>query len=72
MFDSEQAMRVVRTLVDLACDLGLEPLAEGIDDPRQAECLQALGCRLGQGFLYAEPLPLPAFVAWFRRQAGRA
>ncbi len=68
MFDSEDNMRIVRTILDLANDLGMVPLAEGIDDPRQAEQLRALGCRMGQGFLYAQPMPLAEFVAWYRQR----
>jgi predicted signal transduction protein with EAL and GGDEF domain len=36
-------------------------VAEGIARPTQQARLQALGCRLGQGFLFAEPLD-PAYV----------
>jgi diguanylate cyclase (GGDEF)-like protein/PAS domain S-box-containing protein len=37
--------------------LGLEVVAEGIEYQEQSETLQELGCELGQGFLFAKPMP---------------
>ena len=68
MFNGDQNMRIVRTILDLAHDLGMESLAEGIDAERQAQMLLQLGCRNGQGYLFAKPLPLEDFVLWFRGQ----
>ena len=39
----------------LILGLGLELIAEGVETPAQADDLMALGCKLGQGFLYAKP-----------------
>jgi EAL domain-containing protein (putative c-di-GMP-specific phosphodiesterase class I) len=50
-------------------DLGHGSLAEGVDDPRSDEQL-ALGCQMVQGYLYAKPMPIEAFITWFR--AGQA
>lgn len=51
---------VVRAVVALAGSLGLSVVAEGIETQAQANALRALGCHLGQGFLFATPGPLPA------------
>ena len=51
---------VVRAVVALAGSLGLSVVAEGIETQAQADALCALGCHLGQGFLFAKPGPLPA------------
>jgi EAL domain-containing protein (putative c-di-GMP-specific phosphodiesterase class I) len=32
-------------------------VAEGIEHVQQGECLRAMGCRYGQGYLYARPMP---------------
>ena len=48
---------IVEMLLILARSLGLEVIAEGIETERQWESLRRLGCRLGQGFLFAYPLP---------------
>jgi len=68
MFDSEENMRIVRTIIDLANDLGMVPLAEGVDDPRQLEQLRQLGCKMVQGYLYAKPMPIEEFIAWCTRK----
>jgi diguanylate cyclase (GGDEF)-like protein/PAS domain S-box-containing protein len=44
--------------------LGLEVVAEGIEEPEQIGTLRDLGCELGQGFLFARPMPHPALVSY--------
>jgi diguanylate cyclase (GGDEF)-like protein/PAS domain S-box-containing protein len=44
------------TILKLAQDLDLKPVAEGIERPDQLERLLELHCDLGQGFLFAKPL----------------
>lgn len=46
---------IVKTIIAMAQNLGLETIAEGIELDAQASALQALGCRQAQGFLYAPP-----------------
>jgi EAL domain-containing protein (putative c-di-GMP-specific phosphodiesterase class I) len=61
---------LVRTIVDLADSLGLRAVAEGIEDHRQLARLRELGCRLGQGYLFARPLAAHA-VTELLRGGGR-
>ncbi len=49
---------IVRSTVDLAHSLGLDVVAEGIEDLGTATALRELGCDLGQGFHYAHPVPV--------------
>ena len=51
---------VVRTIVALAHSLNMRVTAEGIEQLEQAAHLRALGCQLGQGFLFARPAPANA------------
>jgi diguanylate cyclase (GGDEF)-like protein len=51
--------RVVATVMALAETLDLEVIAEGIERPEDAAELVGLGCRIGQGFLYARPAEGP-------------
>jgi len=67
MFETEENMRIVRTIIELAKDLGMVSLAEGIDEERQVEQLKRLGCKIGQGYLYSKPLSQANFIAWFKR-----
>jgi EAL domain-containing protein (putative c-di-GMP-specific phosphodiesterase class I) len=50
------AEALARAVVTLASTFGLDTVAEGIEHAEQVDCLRRLGCRLGQGYHYAEPL----------------
>ena len=49
--------RIVAAVVDLAANLGLRSIAEGIETKHQLERLRELGCDQAQGYLFARPLP---------------
>lgn len=53
----ESGPRLVRAIIDLAHDLGLPTLAEGVEQQAQADWLGAQGCDFAQGFLFERPLP---------------
>ena len=53
---------VVRAIIALAQSLGLDVVAEGIETETQREALLALGCRSGQGYLFAKPKPLREII----------
>jgi EAL domain-containing protein (putative c-di-GMP-specific phosphodiesterase class I) len=48
---------LVRSIVELAAALGIEVVAEGIEQVDQAHILRALNCSTGQGFLWSRPVP---------------
>jgi EAL domain-containing protein (putative c-di-GMP-specific phosphodiesterase class I) len=56
MTDGEQPLQIVRTIIELARVLGMDVVAEGIETAEQYRLLRDLGCRFGQGFLFARPL----------------
>ncbi len=56
MSDSAEATAIVHTLVELSRLLGIESLAEGIEDQAHLEQLRSQRCDHGQGFLFARPL----------------
>ena len=58
----------VRVIVGIGDALGLKVVAEGIEEEVQAERLRALGCRLGQGFLFAKPGPAAEIEAFLAAQ----
>ena len=66
--DPDGDSRLVRGIIELANSLELQLVAEGIELPEQRDALRALGCPLGQGFLFARPLELPALHALLREQ----
>ena len=57
MNDGDKSAAIVKTILMLGENLGIEVVAEGIETRQQLESLQMLGCRLGQGFLFAKPMP---------------
>ncbi|GGD02260.1 putative bifunctional diguanylate cyclase/phosphodiesterase [Aureimonas glaciei] len=46
---------IVEALIDIARKLGMNTVAEGVEDAAQAECLRDMGCVLGQGYHFARP-----------------
>jgi diguanylate cyclase (GGDEF)-like protein len=61
-----QDRAIVKTIVDLAKNLGLHTVAEGVETRAQATLLHALGVDELQGYLFAQPMPVDAFEAWMR------
>jgi EAL domain-containing protein (putative c-di-GMP-specific phosphodiesterase class I) len=56
MASSERSSALIHTLVQLGKSLGLDTVAEGIEEQEQLEQLRDEQCDTGQGFLYAKPL----------------
>lgn len=56
MCEDEMSMRLVRSVLSLSQNLGLQSIAEGVETLRQEEVLRELGCDVAQGFHYARPM----------------
>jgi predicted signal transduction protein with EAL and GGDEF domain len=65
MARSPEARSLIHTLVQLGKTLGLDTLAEGIEDNTQLEELQRQQCEYGQGFYYSRPVSASAVEALF-------
>jgi len=59
---------IVGGTVDLAHNLGLEVVAEGVEDRATFNMLAALGCDVVQGWLVAPALPAADLVSWLDRR----
>lgn len=57
---------IVRSIIAMGRNLGLEVVAEGVETVAQAAFLSAEGCHELQGFLYSKPLPADTFEAYLR------
>jgi len=51
-----QVLAVAHATVNVIENLGMASVAEGIEDPSEVAVLQAMGCRYGQGYLFARPV----------------
>jgi len=48
---------IIKTIIDLAANLNMATVGEGIENEADAELLKTMGCNYGQGFYYFKPLP---------------
>jgi EAL domain-containing protein (putative c-di-GMP-specific phosphodiesterase class I) len=72
MDDSPESATLISTLVHLGRALGIETLAEGIEHITQRDHLRAELCDLGQGYLFARPLPAGDIVPFIDRWIAQA
>jgi diguanylate cyclase (GGDEF)-like protein len=57
---------IVRSIIDLAHNLGVTVVAEGVETQTIWNQLRALGCDVGQGYLFSKPLPPDLLIHWVR------
>jgi diguanylate cyclase (GGDEF)-like protein/PAS domain S-box-containing protein len=68
--DDEKAA-IVRSILAIGHNLRMRVIAEGVEEPAQAEVLRSLGCDYGQGYLWSKPLPADSASDFFSdEQAG--
>ena len=60
---------IVRSIIDLAHNLGLKAIAEGVETGAVWSRLQSLGCDTGQGYFFARPIPVEVLSEWMRTSA---
>ncbi|HEV8187675.1 MAG TPA: EAL domain-containing protein, partial [Pyrinomonadaceae bacterium] len=66
MMENEENLAIVRTIVALAQNLGMDVVAEGVETEDQLRLLRKLECENGQGYLFSTPLgsqQLDQFIA---------
>ncbi|PKQ25780.1 MAG: hypothetical protein CVT64_08785 [Actinobacteria bacterium HGW-Actinobacteria-4] len=68
---SEEAVIVIRSVIDLGHALGMQCTAEGVEDSAVLDMLQELGCDYAQGYYLAKPMYPAALAAW-RQQPSRS
>jgi len=67
MATSDADAAIVRTVIDLAHNLGKQVCAEGVEDETAWQTLRDLGCDLAQGFWIARPMPAHELMQWLVR-----
>ncbi|MGG2053279.1 EAL domain-containing protein [Lysinibacillus pakistanensis] len=53
---------IIKAIISMSHNLGLEVIAEGIEEPSQVDFLKRHRCQKGQGYLYNKPLPVETIV----------
>jgi EAL domain-containing protein (putative c-di-GMP-specific phosphodiesterase class I) len=59
---------IVRSVIGLAAAFDLCVVAEGVETTEQADALRKLGCQLGQGYVFAKPMPAAQVTGWLAAQ----
>lgn len=62
--ESTDAYHIIELILRLTDHFEFNVVAEGIESETQRQLLQRLGCHLGQGYLFAPPLPMDAAIKW--------
>lgn len=60
---------IVRSTIDLAHNMGLAVIAEGVENQETWDLLCAQGCDMAQGYFMSRPIPAADFVAWAQKAA---
>jgi predicted signal transduction protein with EAL and GGDEF domain len=58
---------IAQMIIDLSKSMGLEVIAEGVENHAQLQCLAHLGCHVYQGYLFSQPLSIKEFETFFRQ-----
>jgi EAL domain-containing protein (putative c-di-GMP-specific phosphodiesterase class I)/FixJ family two-component response regulator len=64
MTTSRDSRAIVKSIIDLAANMEMSCIAEGVETVETADLLEQLGARNLQGYLIARPMPIEAIPAW--------
>jgi diguanylate cyclase (GGDEF)-like protein len=64
--ENEQTAAIVRSIIELAHNLDMEVVAEGVETTAALRWLREEGCERAQGFYLSKPMPAERFVGWLR------
>ncbi len=67
MHKSDAQVAITGAIIDLAKNLRLDVVAEGVEEQPTAEKLTRMGCIRAQGFLFSQPFALAGLPAWMRQ-----
>ena len=69
---NSQSLAIVQTIANLANGLGMKTVAEGIEEPEHQSLLKLAGCTIGQGYLFAKPMPHEDMLAFIENSKTSA
>lgn len=56
--DDKNAICILKSIIDMAHALDIKIVSEGVETAEQLEVLKSINCEIGQGFLFAKPMPI--------------
>ncbi len=59
--NSQRSKDIVKSIVDMAKNINMEVICEGVETREQADFLKEIGCEMAQGYLFAKPMPKEDF-----------
>ncbi len=62
--DNMKNRNIIKCIMELAVQLNIHPVAEGIETQEQIDYLQTLPCHSVQGYFFSKPLVVPEFETW--------
>ena len=65
-------LKIVRSTIELAHNLGLRVVAEGVQSLKVWEELKRLGCDVGQGYYFSRPMPVARVAEWYQEREREA
>ena len=65
---SPKMKKILGKVIELGKSLGMNVICEGIETVEEENLLLSLGCRYGQGFLNAKPMPVNDFITFFEKR----
>ena len=65
---SQKMKKILGNVIKLGHSLGMNVICEGIETVEEEQLLLSLGCRYGQGFLNAKPMPVDDFIKFFEQR----
>jgi EAL domain-containing protein (putative c-di-GMP-specific phosphodiesterase class I) len=66
--EAAENIEIVRTIVSLAENMGMEVVAEGVETLSQLTQLRNLNCKFGQGYLFSRPVDADSVTGWIARK----
>jgi len=71
MANDKKDESIVKAAVDLAHTLGLQIVAEGVEDEKTMDLLSDMNCDYAQGYYMAKPMPCEDLMSWMQESKWR-
>lgn len=67
MWYNKKEFIIVKNIINLANEIGLEVVAEGVEEIEQLECLSTVNCHKIQGYFFGKPVNAKKVLCYFNK-----